>query len=624
MNSKLSLWFVIALMAVAALCTPLFANPNREILLSEDFSTTTFPPTGWTIDTHAANWSRYNANNAGGTAPEVRFNWSPQFTDTSRLISPQINTSGQTSLLLDFNQMIDFYEAPFTLGVATRSGGGAWTSVWTLDPTTSVEAEERTVSINNADVGSTTFQFAFFFTGNSYNINYWYLDNVKLYTPFPWDLAITAAPGEAQLPPVSSFTPVCTVENAGLNTLTAVVSLLIYRGDDLVQSNLNYATHVMPGTTTQEVSFPAFSLIAPDEIYSFVYSVASLEDVVDGDLSNNQLTKYIETYTSDRQKVLLEIGTGGWCQYCPGAAMGADDLVDEGLDVAVVENHNGDPYATDISNGRNSYYGITGYPTAIFDGINKIVGGSNTVSMYNSYLPQYNLRHAIKTPITVGIYGTLDRDSYSLEIWIDKLARIVRPNLVLHVAITESNIVYSWQGQDHMNFVNRNMLPGLDGTPVDLMNLATTRLVVPLALTIGTGWLTENCDLVAWVQDLDTKEVIQANTVWLPALLAPPVANNDSNAPGIQTALLGNYPNPFNPQTTISYKLANPAEVSIDIFNSRGQLVRNLVDERKAAGDYQVKWDGKDKNGIRSANGIYFYKMKCGSYSATRKMLMMK
>ena len=70
-----------------------------------------------------------------------------------------------------------------------------------------------------------------------------------------------------------------------------------------------------------------------------------------------------------RDKVVVEIGTGGWCQYCPGAAMGADDLVANGHEVAIIENHNGDPYATTFSNARNSYYNITGYPTAFFDGI---------------------------------------------------------------------------------------------------------------------------------------------------------------------------------------------------------------------------------------------------------------
>jgi hypothetical protein len=69
-----------------------------------------------------------------------------------------------------------------------------------------------------------------------------------------------------------------------------------------------------------------------------------------------------------RDKVVVEIGTGTWCTFCPGAAMGADDLVANGHDVAIIENHNGDDYTNAASNARNSYYNIPGYPTAMFDG----------------------------------------------------------------------------------------------------------------------------------------------------------------------------------------------------------------------------------------------------------------
>ena len=83
-----------------------------------------------------------------------------------------------------------------------------------------------------------------------------------------------------------------------------------------------------------------------------------------------------------RDKVIVEIATGTWCGYCPGAAMGADDLVENGHEVAVVEYHNGDAYTNVYSNTRNAYYNITGYPTAHFDGILKVVGGSSNQSMY--------------------------------------------------------------------------------------------------------------------------------------------------------------------------------------------------------------------------------------------------
>ncbi|MGE5424245.1 MAG: hypothetical protein ACM3N9_02710, partial [Syntrophothermus sp.] len=78
---------------------------------------------------------------------------------------------------------------------------------------------------------------------------------------------------------------------------------------------------------------------------------------------------------TSRKQVVMEIGTGTWCTYCPGAAMGADDLLEYGCEVAVVENHNGDAFANTYSNARNSYYNITGFPTAMFDGVLKKEGG---------------------------------------------------------------------------------------------------------------------------------------------------------------------------------------------------------------------------------------------------------
>ena len=74
--------------------------------------------------------------------------------------------------------------------------------------------------------------------------------------------------------------------------------------------------------------------------------------------------------------VVLEIGTGTWCPYCPGSQMGADDLVTNGCSVAVVEYHNGDSFTNSYSNARNTYYGISGFPTAVFDGVQYVVGGS--------------------------------------------------------------------------------------------------------------------------------------------------------------------------------------------------------------------------------------------------------
>ena len=96
-----------------------------------------------------------------------------------------------------------------------------------------------------------------------------------------------------------------------------------------------------------------------------------------------------------------------------------------------------------------------------------------------------------------------------------------------------------------------------------------------------------------------------------------------------ETALLHNYPNPFNPETWIPYQLAEPADVTIRIYATSGVLVRTLALGHQDAGIYQYRsraayWDGKNEVGESVASGIYFYTLTAGDFTATRKMLIMK
>ena len=96
-----------------------------------------------------------------------------------------------------------------------------------------------------------------------------------------------------------------------------------------------------------------------------------------------------------------------------------------------------------------------------------------------------------------------------------------------------------------------------------------------------------------------------------------------------ETALLVNYPNPFNPETWIPYELASPAEVTLTIYDLNGGEVRRLEMGHQAAGMYQNRnralyWDGRNGRGESVASGLYFYTLKAGEFTATRKMLIRK
>lgn len=92
----------------------------------------------------------------------------------------------------------------------------------------------------------------------------------------------------------------------------------------------------------------------------------------------------------------------------------------------------------------------------------------------------------------------------------------------------------------------------------------------------------------------------------------------------LETKLTGAFPNPFNPGTNIGFELAEPSEVSISIYNVRGQLVRNFAPAEFEPGNWSIAWNGKDNGGRGVSSGIYHIRMTAGKKSFTTKALLMK
>jgi serine protease len=100
--------------------------------------------------------------------------------------------------------------------------------------------------------------------------------------------------------------------------------------------------------------------------------------------------------------------------------------------------------------------------------------------------------------------------------------------------------------------------------------------------------------------------------------------NTDNTIPELTTALTGNYPNPFNPETTISFTVKAATPVIVEIYNTKGQKVKTLVNETKAQGNHTINWNGTDDKGTKVSGGVYLYRMNAGKYTSTKKMIMMK
>ncbi len=151
-------------------------------------------------------------------------------------------------------------------------------------------------------------------------------------------------------------------------------------------------------------------------------------------------------------------------------------------------------------------------------------------------------------------------------------------------------------------------------------NVAAAPSSNPRALTMLTA--TDVGQWLAQTQTLNlTDATSQRGVLFLERLLA-------TLAPK-ETVLLPNYPNPFNPETWIPYRLAEDAFVTLTIYDQSGRIVRTLEVGHRMAAFYEsrskaIYWDGRNEFGEQMASGVYFYHLSAGDYSATRKMLIIK
>lgn len=151
-----------------------------EIPFTENFDNATLNemPNCWTA-THS-NWSVSNTNNAGGNAPELRFNWSPSSVDIFRAISPELDGIGNESLMLTFLHDLNDFGGGYEVSVQISTDNQqTWTSVWSQVITGNIPAQELTIDISEI-ADNETFYVSWTLDGDSYQINQWYIDNIRI------------------------------------------------------------------------------------------------------------------------------------------------------------------------------------------------------------------------------------------------------------------------------------------------------------------------------------------------------------------------------------------------------------------------------------------------------------
>ena len=244
----------------------------------------------------------------------------------------------------------------------------------------------------------------------------------------------------------------------------------------------------------------------------------------------------------DRDFVLFEIGTGTGCVYCPGAAMGAVDMIENGDQVIVVKYHNfnaNDPFNSAASAERaGNYYGITGYPTSFADGTLSHEGGNPTASLFEAYHNHYVQRLARKALYSVDVnVFHLEGYQYRAEISVQQHSSYNGEQKTLHTALTESDIDFPWFNQDQVHFACHAMFPDAFGTALDFSGTETQSFNIDFNLE--EDHVKDNCEFVVFLQADPSKEVMAATKVDL----ADIVLNTPKNPSASQLQV---YPNPVS------------------------------------------------------------------------------
>jgi hypothetical protein len=194
--------------------------------------------------------------------------------------------------------------------------------------------------------------------------------------------------------------------------------------------------------------------------------------------------------------------------------------IEKGDSVAIVAYHTSgkgedkDAFNNADANGRLSYYGISGVPTAIFNGIKWIVGGWSGAPA--AYRDSVNQQMTVNTPGYLTLKMHYDPSSRTGKIYASFYSedQITETNLHLRYAITESHLHYHWQTQDSLQFIERKMLPNYSGVSFTVNQGET--FADSQSFTISTSWVDYNCDAVAWIQsDVATylKKVLISNQI---------------------------------------------------------------------------------------------------------------
>ena len=480
---------------------------NRALLLSESFDGSSIP-SGWSIaDMGQNNWSISETRNAGGEKNELMLQHNPTFIGTSRFVSPAIDLTGKSNVVVSFKHYLDNYSGSHTLGIATTSDGGAtWNDAWSETYNADGKYEVRQL-VETSDIGQASVQFCIYYSGNCLNIDYWYFDDIVIYNleDTDGDLDAIEVP---DLVTVGYNAVSFRLINKGSNVITSLEASYQFEGHEWVTET--FETNMEP-LAAETFSFATPTFLEADN-YLLTVNLLKVNGATDDDPENNDLSKIVSVNIGLTERIpMIEHFSASTC----GPCVNVNNLMLQFTQnnpgkftyTKYPENFpgNGDPYYYPEVGVRDNYYNVPWVPYVLLDGVPQ--DGALTQDAFDAELEKQALAE---------IRGAFDVEGNHIMVTADLMAYAKLENVVAYVTVNEKTTTgnVGTNGETSFHHILMKMLPNASGNTLTINAGEYERLEFDVDLSSTHVEEMNDLEVAVWLQQYNTKDVYNSHFLY--------------------------------------------------------------------------------------------------------------
>ena len=480
---------------------------NRALLLSESFDGSSIP-SGWSIAGMGQNnWSISETRNAGGEKNELMLQHNPTFIGTSRFVSPAIDLTGKSNVVVSFKHYLDNYSGSHTLGIATTSDGGAtWNDAWSETYNADGKYEVRQL-VETSDIGQASVQFCIYYSGNCLNIDYWYFDDIVIYNleDTDGDLDAIEVP---DLVTVGYNAVSFRLINKGSNVITSLEASYQFEGHEWVTET--FETNMEP-LAAETFSFATPTFLEADN-YLLTVNLLKVNGATDDDPENNDLSKTVSVNISLTERIpMIEHFSASTCGPCVNVNNQMLQFTQNNPGKFTYTKYpenfpgNGDPYYYPEVGVRDNYYNVPWVPYVLLDGVPQ--DGALTQEAFEAELEKQALAE---------IRGAFDVEDNRIIVTADLMTYAKLENVVAYVTVNEKTTTgnVGTNGETSFHHILMKMLPNASGNTLTINAGEYERLEFDVDLSSTHVEEMNDLEVAVWLQQYNTKDVYNSHFLY--------------------------------------------------------------------------------------------------------------